>query len=69
MIRRERNTSREVKVETRIEVRNEFMTKLRLSGYNEKQRLEIMLSGLRGYRRMCETEDEGGRKINRRNRI
>ena len=39
--------------------------KLKNSGYKVKQRMEIMLSGLRGYSRMCEVEDSGGRRINR----
>ena len=39
--------------------------KLRKSGYKTRQRLEIMISGLRGYQNMCDVEDTGGRKINR----
>ena len=40
--------------------------KMRLSGYNQKQILEILLSGIRGYRKICRIDDKGGRKINRK---
>ena len=49
VIRRERNTSRNVDIETRRKIRNKFVLKLRMSGYSWRQRLNIMLSGLRGY--------------------
>ena len=65
VIRRERNTCAEVDTETRIQIRNCFLMKLRVSGYDTRQRTEIMLSGLRGYRRMVETEKRGGRRVNR----
>ena len=64
VIRRERNTSRLVDLNVRHEIRNKFMMKLRKSGYGPKQRVKIMLSGLRGYYWMCENEDIGGRRIN-----
>ena len=41
------------------------MFKMKTSGYNERQRLEILLSGLRGFRRMEIEETEGKRLINR----
>ena len=28
--------------------------------------MEVVISGLSGYRKMCRTEDEGGRKVNRK---
>ena len=36
------NTSREIRVERRIEIVNEFMRKLRRSGYGEGERKEIL---------------------------
>ena len=48
VIRRERNTSRNVNRSTRRKIRNKFVLKLRMSGYSWRQRLNIMLSGLRG---------------------
>ena len=65
VIRRERNTSRNVQEEDRIQIRNKFLMKLRMSGYSTKQRINIMLSGLKGYRAMVETEEQGGRRVNR----
>ena len=65
VIRRERNTARSVGNETRIRIRNKLMMKLRLSGYSMRQRVNIFLSGLRGYRKMTDREDQGIRKINR----
>ena len=65
MIRRERNTSRNAGEEVRREIRNKFILKLRVSGYSWKQRLNIMLSGLRGYATMLRNERNGGRKVNR----
>ena len=49
----------------RSKIKNRFMMKLRYSGYNLAQRVEILLCGLRGYERMCRDEDTGKRRINR----
>ena len=65
VIRRERNTARSVENEIRIKIRNKLMMKLRLSGYGMRQRINIFVSGLRGYRKMTDREDQGIRKINR----
>ena len=65
VLRRERNTSQNVDRSVRTKIRNRFMMKLRVSGYGVRQRLNIMLSGLKGYKYMVEEEARGGRKINR----
>ena len=49
----------------RLKIRNRIMMKLKLSGYKLEQRINIFLSGLRGYKRMEDREDTGIRKINR----
>ena len=64
-LRRERNTSRNVDKETRVRIRNKFLMKLRLSGYTARQRMIIVLSGVKGYENMVKVEREGGRKVNR----
>ena len=38
---------------------------MKVSGYGEKELVEVLLAGLRGYRRMVRDEAEGRRPINR----
>ena len=42
-----------------------LMYKLKRSGYDQDQRMEILVAGLRGYRKMERDEIEGIRPINR----
>ena len=44
---------------------SKLMFKLKVSGYNEIQRRDILISGLRGYERLVREEKEGRRPINR----
>ena len=65
LVRRERNTCRNVSKDVRQEISYTFLMKLRKSGYSTRHRLQIMISCLRGYQKMCDMEYSGGRKINR----
>ena len=65
VIRRMQNTGRDVPEENRVIIMNNFMIKLHRSGYNEKQREEIMKAGLNGYYKKVIRENKGGTKINR----
>ena len=60
-----RNTRRgecKQKGEERMSV---FMTKLRASGYDRRQRWEILKSGSRKFKRMVDQERGGVRRVNR----
>ena len=52
-----------------MELRNghlsRLMYKMKVSGYSKHQRLEVLVSGLKGYKRMKKDEQEGRRLINR----
>ena len=65
VIRRQRNTSRNVGEQVRKENLSKMMSKLKKSGYDINMRRNILLSGMRGYERMVKEEDEGKRLINR----
>ena len=65
VIRILRNCHPELPWEMKVTHLNEFMERLRDSGYPERIRAEIVQSGLNGYRRMQEVEKNGGRPINR----
>ena len=56
VIRRERNTCREVEREVRLKIRNRMMMKLRLSGYKTSQRINIFLRGPEG------VQTDGGKR-------
>ena len=64
VIRRQKNTGRNVRTERRIEIINEFAKKLELSGYGEKDRLEIITSGTKKYYRKVANELKGGEMVN-----
>ena len=52
IIRRERNSARNMDREIRVRIRNRMMMKMKLSGYKLEQRVNIFLSGLRGYKKI-----------------
>ena len=64
-IRRLRNTSRSLPWSLKAEILSEFSHKLMISGYNEKFRLEIIQSAVRGYERQCQVADNGGTPLYR----
>ena len=55
-----KNTGRNVRIERRIEILNEFIRKLERSGSGESDRLEILTSGTKGYYRKVGIELIGG---------
>ena len=60
-----RNCHPDLPWEDKLAHLNGFIERLRDNGYPEKMRAEIVLSGLKGYGNMKETERNGGRPINR----
>ena len=64
-IRRLRNTKRELPWDVKSEILSDFSHKLKLSGYSEKFRLEVIQAAVRGYRRQCERADKGGTPLHR----
>ena len=65
VIRRQRNTSRNVSEVVRRKNLSQMMCKLKRSGYDTNMRRKILVSGMRGYKRMVKDEEEGRRPINR----
>merc|ERR1712242_529095 len=65
VIRRMRNTCRDVSCKRRGEVLSVYMRKLQRSGYSVAMREKVAIAGVRGYLRMVKVEEEGGRKVNR----
>ena len=68
IVRRMQNTGRDVDEQNRVKILDDFMIKLSRSKYNEKQRMEILKSGLNGYYNKVIRENKGGEKINRDSR-
>ena len=60
-----RNTKMELEDEVKVEMLTEFSERMRDSGWGERFRTEIILSILKGWRRMREAQDQGKRPINR----
>ena len=60
VVRRNRNQSGAAPNKLRAEHLSKFMFKLKKSGYNQADRVQILLSGQRKYLRMVKTEEEGG---------
>ena len=65
VLRRMKNSCKEMEVEERAEIINKFNRKMVRSGYEEEQRKNIILDGLAGYYRGREREERGGRRLNR----
>ena len=62
--RRLKNCGRSIPVEEKVEIMNNFMTKLKISVYSAKLRQEVLEAGLVGYYRILETEHETGIRVN-----
>ena len=56
---------RELYEEEKIEVLNNFMIKLKMSGYNEYDRFQILRSGMNSYQRLRSEEEKGLRPFYR----
>merc|ERR1711891_115226 len=66
IIRILRNTSKSVRKEK--DQMSRFSMKMMLSGYTKKDRKEILITGLKGFRRLEELEEQGKRSLNRNRR-
>ena len=66
VFRRLRNTTRQVTIATRVSIVNQFIVKLRASGYSKSTISGIILSGTKFYYRKLQQDLEGGPKLNRR---
>ena len=60
VIRRLRNKKRSLPWEVKAEILSEFSNSMRMSGYSQEFRYDVIKSGIEGFERMCKTSDEGG---------
>ena len=65
IIRIRKNTSETVREERKVGQMSRFAMKLMLSGYERKERREIILAGLKGFSRLEELDRKGKRSLNR----
>ena len=66
VMRRLRNTHSRVSKGEMDEVLSKFSEKMKRSGYGEGFRRNLMLAGVKGFRRMREEDEAGGRKMYRK---
>ena len=64
-IRRLRNTKRSLSWDVKARILSEFCNKMKVSGYSEKFRLEIIQSAVRGFEKQCENADRGIKPLHR----
>ena len=64
-VRRLRNTSRSLAWEVKADILSEFSNKLRVSGYKERYRLEVIQAKLGVYDKQCSLSDKGVRPLHR----
>ena len=69
VIRILRNCHPDLPWQSKLPHLNEFTERMRDSGYPENMRYEIIQSGLKGYNKMLEVEQAGGRPVNRPQRL
>ena len=66
LIRRHLNCSEHVSIEERIQVTEEYSSRLRVSGYSLRQRRQALVAGLVGYHnRVQRSKQVGGPKLHR----
>ena len=65
VFRRIYNTDRKVDNEVKVEILNRYMVKMKMSGYNQSQRLQALLGGIRRYRKLELMERKGTRPLYR----
>ena len=63
--RRMHNTSESVNIVTKAEILSDFMADLKLSGYNEKERYNILIAGLNTYSNLKELQEKQQRPLYR----
>ena len=59
VIRRLRNTQRDMDWSVKRDILSEFAWSLHLSGYSEQFRYDVILSGIKGYEAQCSASDAG----------
>ena len=59
VFRRLHNTKKEINEAEKKDILNDFMIKLKISGYNEYDRLQILKSGMNAYQKLRSKEEEG----------
>ena len=65
VIRIRRNISKKLPWETTVKHLDDFSERMKLSGYNEDYRYQVVRSGVEGFDKMLAEEENGGRPINR----
>ena len=65
IIRVKRNTCKPLRKRMEKEQMSRFAMKMMLSGYNKRERKEILVAGLKGFKKLEELEEQGKRNINR----
>ena len=68
IIRVKRNTCKPLRKRMEKEQMSRFAMKMMLSGYNKRERKEILVAGLKGFKKLEELEEQGKRSINRSRR-
>ena len=63
--RRIHNTSENVDINTKVSILNEYMKDLKISGYDEKDRLNILVGGVKTYSKLKQKELSGERPFYR----
>ena len=65
VIRRLRNTSRDLPWSEKAAILTQFSHSMMCSGYSEKFRYDILQAGVTGFERQCERADNGGSPVHR----
>ena len=65
VVRIRRNMSKRLPWEETVKHLDDFSERLKLSGYNEDYRFQVIKSGVEGFDKMVEEEQNGGQPINR----
>ena len=68
IIRIRKNTSKRIREDRKGGQMSRMMWKLWRSGYSEKSRREVIIAGLRGFKRLEDLESKGERSLNRSRR-
>ena len=63
--RRLHNTKQEIKWENKVSILNKFMSELKMSGYSEGDRFQILKSGIQRYNGLRKKETDGKRPFYR----
>ena len=65
VVRTLRNTKSSLPWETKVRHLNNFSERMKMSGYSESYRFQVIKSGVQGFDKMQDIENSGGRPINR----